>query len=250
VGYTYRRRRSGPKWGVVLSVLLLAGAGAYFAPQYLAPPAGPPRATDAVAAASSPVADPAVARLAEGDSHLAAGRWLAAAAAYAEAARANPDLAPVQARWARALLYSNRAGEALEHAQEAVDLDPRSAENHAVLALAHDWAGNPDRALTAARRAVELDPRLPEAHAYLAEAYTDKYRLREAEEALERAAAAAGGDHPEVLRVQGYLQETKTDYASAVASYTRAVERAPERSYLHLSLGHALRVREDEAPCH
>src|SRR5207247_11381321 len=93
-----------------------------------------------------------------------------------------------------------------------------------------------------ARRATEVDPKVPEGWAYLAEAETDKFRLHEAADALDRAAAVGGRDDPEVLRVQAYLAETNADYTSAVDLYKRAVEKAPERSYLHLSLGHAFRA--------
>ena len=108
----------------------------------------------------------------------------------------------------------------------------------------------PDRALTSARRATELDPKLPDGWAYLAEAETDKFRLQEASDALDRATAAGGGgDNPEVLRVQAYLAETNADYTGAADLYKRAVDKAPERSYLQLSLGHALRTLKqyDEA---
>ena len=42
MGYTYRRRRSGPNWGLIVSLVLVAGAAAYFVPQYISPQAGPP----------------------------------------------------------------------------------------------------------------------------------------------------------------------------------------------------------------
>jgi superkiller protein 3 len=178
----------------------------------------------------------------EADQQLAAGRWSAAAAIYADVARAAPNLAAAHAGWARALIFTNKPADAIEHAQKAVDLEPKSAELQALLALAFNWSGNPDRAMTSARRATELDPRFPEGWAYLAEAHTDKFRLREASDALERAAAVGGRDDPEVLRVQAYLAETNADYTSAVDLYKRAADKAPERSYLHLSLGHAFRA--------
>jgi tetratricopeptide (TPR) repeat protein len=239
-----------------VSLVLVAGAAAYFVPQYMNPQAGPPPpplgsdAAPASAAAPSPVPVSPVARLPEADQLMAAGRWSAAAAIYSEIALAQPSLAAAQAGWARALIYSNKPAEAIEHAQKAVDLEPKAAPQHALLALAHDSSGNPDRAITSARRATELDSKLPEGWAYLAEAEADKFRLREAAEALDRALAATGGrENPEVLRVQAYLAETNGDYAGAVDRYKQAVDRAPERSYLLLSLGHALRTlkRYDEA---
>jgi tetratricopeptide (TPR) repeat protein len=185
--------------------------------------------------------------LPEADQQLTAGHWSAAAAIYGDVARAAPNLAAAQAGWARALIYANKPAEAIEHAQKAADLEPKSAEFQALLALAFNWSGSTDRALTSARRATELDPRFPEGWAYLAEAATDKFRLRDASDALDRAAAAGGRDNPEVLRVQAYLAETNADYTSAVDLYKRAVDKAPERSYLQLSLGHAYRALKQYA---
>lgn len=255
MGYTYRRRRSGPNWGLIVSLVLVAGAAAYFVPQYLNPQAGPPPpplggdAAPASAAAPSIVALSPATRLPEADQQLTAGHWNAAAGIYADVARAAPSLAAAHAGWARALIYANKPADAIEHAQKAVDLDPKSAEFQAALALAFDWSGNTERALTSARRATELDPKLPEGWAYLGEAEADRFRIREASDALDRAIAAGGGDNPEVLRVQAYLAETNADYTSAVELYKRAVGQAPERSYLYLSLGHAYRAlkQDDEA---
>jgi tetratricopeptide (TPR) repeat protein len=248
LGYTYRRRRSGPNWGLILSLVLVVGAAAYFVPQYWNPRAAPPLGGDAapaVAAAPSPVSTPAPNRLIEAGDQMAAGHWSAAAAIYDDVARGNPSLAAAHAGWARALVYGNKADEALSHAQKAVDLEPRSAEYQALLALAFDWSGNPDRAITSARRAAELDPKLPEAYAYLAEAFTDKFRMKEASDALDKAASMGGKDNPEVLRVQAYYLESNADYNGAVEAYRRAIEKAPERSYLHLSLGHTQRALKD-----
>ena len=258
MGYTYRRRRSGPNWGLIVSLVLVAGAAAYFVPQYMNPQAGPPPpplgsdAAPVAAAAPSPaapIATPPAARLPDAAQEMSAGHWNAAAAIYADVARAAPNLAAAHAGWARALIYANKPADAIEHAQKAADLEPKSAEFQALLALAFDWSGNADRALTSGRRATELDPKLPDGWAYLAEAETDKFRLKEAGDALDRATAAGGGDNPEVLRVQAYLAETNADYTGAADLYKRAVDKAPERSYLRLSLGHALRTLKqyDEA---
>ena len=249
MGYTYRRRRSGPNWGLIVSLVLVAGAAAYFVPQYMNPQAGPPPpplgsdAAPASAAAPSPVPTPPSARLADADQQMAAGHWSAAESIYADVARAAPNLAAAHAGLARALIYANKPADAVEHAQKAVELETKSAEYQTLLALAFDWSGNSDRALTAARRATELDSKSAEGWAYVAEAQADKFRLREATDALDHA-VAGGADNPEVLRVQAYVAETNADYASAVDLYKRAVDRAPERSYLYISLGHALRAQK------
>lgn len=247
MGYTYRRRRKGPNWGLIVSLVLVAGAAVYFVPQYMSPQAGPPPpplgsdAAPAAAAAPSPVPTPPTVRLGDAEQQMAAGRWNAASVIYADVVRSAPNLAAAQAGLARALIYNNKPADAVEHAQKAVDLEPRSAEYHAVLALAFDWSGNPDRALAAARRATELDGKLPEGWAYLGEAQADKFHLKEAADALTHA-SAAGSDNSEVLRVQAYVAETNADYGSAVDLYKRAIQKAPERSFLYISLGHALRA--------
>ena len=47
-----------------------------------------------------------------------------------------------------------------------------------------------------------------------------------------RGLGAAAPANPEVLRVQAYLAETNADYATAIDVYKRAIQQAPERSYL------------------
>jgi superkiller protein 3 len=183
-----------------------------------------------------------------GDEALASGRWADAAEWYRKATEVEPGLAVAHARWARALVYQSRLEAAIERAQRATELDAGSAEARAVLALALDWSGQPDRAAQTALQAVEIDGRYVPALSALAESYTDQYRLREADEILDKA-LALGPNDPEVHRVQGNLRETRSDYAGAVSSYRRALELAPRFSHLHVSLGHALRAQElhDEA---
>jgi protein O-GlcNAc transferase len=228
-------------------MVLVAGAAAYLVPQYLTPQVGPPPpplggdAAPVSAAVQAPAPTPAAARLAEADQQMAVGHWSAAEAIYADLLNTSPGLAPAHAGLARALVYENRPADAVDHAQKAADLEPKSAEYQAVLALALDWSGNTDRALIAARRATELDAGLVEGWAYLGEAETDKFRLREASDALGHA-TAVDPDNAEVLRVQAYLAETNADYSSAVDLYKRAIQKAPERSYLYISLGHAQRA--------
>jgi tetratricopeptide (TPR) repeat protein len=230
-----------------VALVLVAGAAAYFLPQYLNPQVGapsPPIGGDAAlvsAASQAPGPTPAAARLADADEQMAAGHWTAAEAIYSDVVNSSPDLAAAQAGLARALVYQNKPADAVDHAQKAVDLDAQSAEYQAVLAIALDWSGDADRALIAARRATELDPKLPEGWAYLGEAETDKFRLGDASDALGQATAIEPGN-AEVLRVQAYLAETNADYSSAVDLYKRAIQKAPERSYLYISLGHAERA--------
>ncbi len=228
-----------------MALLLLVGAGVYFVPQYMYPPRSLAQLGSALPAASgAPPVDAAAARVAEGEALLVDGHWAAAANAYADALGIAPDLARAEAGWALALAYANKPLDAIDHAQKAGRLVPSSAGSAAVLALAQDWSGNPDAAIVSARTALALDPSLVEAHAYLAEALTDRYELREAEDELQRAFALAGGERADILRVQGYLRETRADYVGAVESYKRSVEKSPGWSFLYVSLGHGYRAQK------
>lgn len=182
--------------------------------------------------------------LSAADRALASGKWVAAAEEYAAAVAGAPSDPSIEARLAQALVFDNQPAAALPHAQRAVDLDSRSAFNQAVLALVLNWKGSTDLALAAARRATDLDPKMPEAQAYLAEALTDKYQLSQAQDALSKAVAAGGSDNPEVLREQGYLQESHANYTAAIQSYQHATQVAPDRSYLYISLAGALKAAQ------
>lgn len=255
------KRRPGPNWwligslvlvgGVVLALLADRSEGLVRLPLSAAVPfraAPPPTPTPEPTPLPPRPVETAGPHVQRGDAAMAQGRWALAVEAYAEALRIDPRLATVLAREARALLYLNRYAQALERAERAVELEPRNVEAQTVHALALDFGGQAERAINVARRATELDPKSVEAQAVLAEALIDKYRLREAEEALDRADALER-DHPATLRVRAYLLETKADYAGAVTLYMKAIEALPNRSYLYLSLGHALRAlkRYDQA---
>lgn len=182
------------------------------------------------------------------DELLLDGDWMGAVAAYNEAGRTEPDLVDAHVGAALTLVFSHRYDEAIERAEQAVALAPRSPDARTVLALALNWSGNSTRALAEAQRAVRADGGVAVAHAYVAEAQTDRYKLAEADAAIHRALDLAPGD-PEVLRVYGYLLETRQDYAAALGAYERAIAARPRWAHLHLALGHALRVlrRFDEA---
>ena len=95
-------------------------------------------------------------------------------------------------------INQHRLVEAAERGGRPLPLNPHSAEARAVLAVALDWSGQVDRAVQVGLEAVELDRSSPTALAALAEAYSDQYRLREADELLAKALELAPDD-PEVL---------------------------------------------------
>jgi len=226
-------------------LVVVVAAGAIFVttltrePATVAPPSSAP---------PSPTPESAATVLARADDLLLDGQWDAAVLTYDEASRLEPDSAVAPTRASTALVFAHRYQDAIDYAQYALTLAPRSSAAHAALALAFNWNGDTERAQAEARRAVELDSTNARAHAYVAEAAADQFRLADAEAALKRAEALAPED-PEVLRVGGYLLEQKQDYAAAAEAYQRAVEQRPRWAHLYVQLGHALRVlqRYDEA---
>jgi tetratricopeptide (TPR) repeat protein len=250
--YRGRRRRRGLGLGARLAALA-AGTIAVGLAWWLHLPAaqwGGAGRAEALAVEAEPTPPPSsgLAFLDRGDDAFRRGRWTDAAEEYRRATEAEPTFASAHARWARALLNHNRLDAAVERGRAAVAADPASAYARATLAVALSWRGEVELAAREARRAVELDPGSGTALAALAEAYVDGYRLPEADELLDLALGIAPTD-PDLHRVRGLVHETRADYGRAVAEYRRAVELAPDWSYLRLCLGHALRAggRFDEA---
>lgn len=184
--------------------------------------------------------------LAAGLDLLNDGQWEPAARAFAEARALQPDLLPAYVHGAEALVFWHRYDEARDLAERAIALAPRASEARAVRALVANWASDTDRALHEAQRAADYDPRNPRAHAYLAEAYADQYRLAEAQAAIDRA-LALDADDPEVVRVSGYVLETRQLYAAAAEEYARGIDLRPYWTHLHVALGHVLRVLKQYA---
>jgi DNA-binding response OmpR family regulator len=92
---------------------------------------------------------------------------------------------------ARELLSAGQVDEAVGALDEAVKLDPFSAEAHWLLGKALRVRGDAFRAMTALERAVELRPRLLPALQALATTYLEKGFRNKAAETLERAVRAA-----------------------------------------------------------
>jgi len=79
--------------------------------------------------------------VAEAEAHYEAGRLHAAIDAYIQAAALEPNRVDVLVTLSRLLALADRTEEAIQRAQRAVQIDPKSALAHAVLAMAYDWHG-------------------------------------------------------------------------------------------------------------
>jgi len=193
--------------------------------------------------------------VAEAEAHYEAGRLHAAIDAYIQAAALEPNRVDVLVTLSRLLALADRTEEAIQRAQRAVQIDPKSALAHAVLAMAYDWHGTRlllhgrdaeatqhyEKAVSEAQEAILIDPAYPEAHAYLAEAYMDLGQLVDAIEAAQ-AAVEINPDRPDVQRAVGYVRESQGNYLGAAEAYRQAIRFDPNVPYLWLTLGRNYRI--------
>jgi len=114
------------------------------------------------------------------------GQWEGAVQALTLAVKAQPS-ASLNLRLGAALQSLGRRGEAVERYQQALQLEPRSAEAWFKLGLAFQDSHHPDRAEQAYRRALALRPDLAEAEANLGVALQEQGDLEAAKQAYGRA---------------------------------------------------------------
>jgi Flp pilus assembly protein TadD len=88
------------------------------------------------------------------------------------------------------LATEGRPESAVKSFEEAIKLDPQSAEAHSLLGSALAKAGNYRRAEEELKKAVELDPGYREGYYYLGIFLEERGRKQEAEEAFRKARSA------------------------------------------------------------
>jgi tetratricopeptide (TPR) repeat protein len=188
---------------------------------------------------------------------------------------------------AQALADRGEPAKALPFYEQALKLDPGSAEAYAFRASARNDQGAYDQALADCERALKLDSRLAAAHEFRADAYIGKRDYERAFQACAQALeidpkrAGVYNDRGVIYTLQGKTDkavaeftraleldpqnarafgnrasayfETK-DYARAVSDYTAALKLGPSdpsayyyRSLSHQQLGHADQARDDRA---
>jgi TolB protein len=166
-------------------------------------------------------------------------------AIYEDLVEREPDDARPEVGWAWALLWDDQAGEALDHAQRAVDLDPSSAEAVAVLARVYIALEEKDQALDAAQEAVELAPGSAIANAVLAEAYLVNGRTQEAVDAADVALVQDIND-ANAHRIRGWIYHVvDNDMGRAAGELQIAAGLQPELWLRRHELGELLLTAED-----
>ncbi len=140
---------------------------------------------------------------------------------------------------AHALRRSNRASEAIPHAEAAVSAAPNNTEARMTLAMALRDSGAIERAIQALQDIVELDGALVVARLNLGIALTEAGRVQEAIAILQNLVV----EHPHLgdawLQL-GNAHREMGDATSAVGSYRAAVATEPQKARGHSNLGVAL----------
>jgi tetratricopeptide (TPR) repeat protein len=205
----------------------------------------------------------------EGDAHFTAGQLDAAIIAYNEAARVDPTNADVLAQLSRIQTYSTallvrqtdilaRLDEAIESAEKAIEVNPDSSYSHAVYSFALNWkasyiSDNRERQDLLRRseeeavRALQLDNTNTLALAFYAEVLVDQQKWTQAQQTIEQA-LQRDSSLMDVHRVHAYVLESLGEYALAIQAYDRAIEIAPNLTFLYLRAGAGYRRLAFESP--
>ena len=153
--------------------------------------------------------------------------------AWREAAKRDPDCAPLQRELGIALRELNRLDESEQALRKALELDRGSAETHFELATVLRARNRPADEIAPLREVVRLDPTFVTAHARLAECLQALGSLDEAATACEFAIATIKRNYPifpfsalSVYKQLGELHWRRKNYDRAAAVFGEAVPHA------------------------
>jgi len=194
----------------------------------------------------------------QGDASFTAGQIDAAIVAYRKALEVDPNNAGAWAKLAQIQTYSSSLiitdegrrtalTDALASIDKAKALAPDDSTVAAIRAFVLDWNSSPDvsgdrapalltEAEQEAVRALQLDNTNVLALAYYAEILIDQQNINQGKQNILQA-LEVGQDLMDVHRIYAYLLETEGNYSQAIAEYDRAIEIAPNLTFLHLRAG-------------
>ncbi|MEE8359849.1 MAG: tetratricopeptide repeat protein [Candidatus Omnitrophota bacterium] len=146
------------------------------------------------------------------------------------------------------LIKEDRANEAIDLLENAVNLDPANKEVRKNLAVAYSWAGRQKEAIDTLKRLVKESPDYSEGHRHLVLIYNMEGRYREAIEHGEIALKL----NPDDYSVEGYMAHNYFavgDHRKAIESARRLAEHDPDnfRPYRILAMAHAVLEELKEA---
>ena len=202
----------------------------------------------------------------EGDALFEAGQIQEAITAYQQAVKVDPSAADIWGKLARIQVYASASlttdeqrraqlQEALNSANKAVELAPEDSTAHAIRAFVLDWNASPiyvgdktQQYLTEAEqeavRALTLDSTNTLALAFYAEILTDQQKLDQAMANIEQA-VQRDPSLMDVHRVYAYVLESTGQYRQAIEEYDRAIEIAPNMTFLMVRAGAIYRHLQD-----
>jgi len=194
----------------------------------------------------------------EGETYFIAGNLEKAMEAYNKALELEPENTALWSEIARIQTYASstlttdaqrleQLETALDSINTAVELNPDSSEAHTIRALVLDWyAGasfdqntRSSSLLEAEREAIAaltLDNSNVLALAFYAEIQVDQQLILQAQQNIEEA-LIRGQEIMDVHRVHGYVLESLGYYGDAITAYKKAVELAPNLTYLYIRIG-------------
>jgi tetratricopeptide (TPR) repeat protein len=202
----------------------------------------------------------------EAETHFATGNLDAAITSYQQAIQINPTNGRLYAELGRILTYSTesqttevlkqeRFTQALEATQKAIELSPDDSTAFAVRAFALDWFASftsyvllkPEEgsrllieADQAVSKAIVLDETNVLAQVFRAEIMVDQQRWDQADAALNEALRREPNLW-DAHRVKGGFLEGQGYYLDAIEAFERAVELAPNMTFLYIKLGQSYR---------
>lgn len=200
----------------------------------------------------------------EAEAQFASGDLQKAADAYSAASVLEPDNPEYIWKECRALAYMTASQttdqektatllQAIDIMTAALETNNENSDMYAVMALVYNWyadadlcgAENVETNMAIAedniRRAVDFNSKNPMAYAFYSEILLDQSNYERAEQmlsqALEYGEAAKTDLLFDVYRVQGILLEAYGQYRSAIDAYNKALEIAPNMTFLLVRIG-------------
>ena len=170
-----------------------------------------------------------------GSRHLAAKQYAEAVLEFQNAVRVQPGSADAQMKLGEAYAGLGRPAHAAAAYQRACELDPANTEACVEAAAALLGIGQYDGAAAEARGVLARDRFNLDAQLILASALTGSRRFSEAEERLQ-AALAAAPEEARVYRALGDLQRTRGNWKAAEAALRKAIALDPSSAAARVSL--------------
>jgi len=167
------------------------------------------------------------------------GKWIEAIEHYEQAVQLNPNFFEAHDSLGVALSTLGKLPEAIQHHERALQLKPDFAEAHFNLGRALAKQGKPNEAIEHYKRALQLKPDLVEAHYNLGSKLAAQGKWSEAIEHYERALQFKPDD-ADIHNNLGAALAAQGNWAGAIEHCKRALQLKPDFAEAHYNLGHAL----------